>query len=124
MGNEYLRAFVIGSCAFVILPYFYAVSRFTPEKFNFDYIPYTFLAPIGLGSVNMFSLLIAKIFNISNKNRFLLTSLITPTLVALMVFFLRIYNYTLNEWIDHIIKLYLMYFIVFNGIVYTLDKNV
>jgi hypothetical protein len=124
MGNEYLRAFVIGSSAFVILPYFYAVSRFKPEKFNFDYMPYTFLAPIGLGLVNMYSLLIAKIFNISTKIRFLLTSIITPTLVLLMVFLLNIYNYTVNEWIEHIIKLYLLYFIVFNGIVYTLDKNV
>ena len=56
MINQYLRAFVIGSSCLVFLPYFYVVSHFTKEKFNFDYMTYTFLAPPSLGLMNMISL--------------------------------------------------------------------
>ena len=124
MSNEYLRAFVIGSSYLVFFPYFYAVSRFKPEKFNFDYKTYTFLAPIGLGFMNLISLIIAKQFNISRRNRYLLTSILAPTGVLFSVIFLKIYNYTIDEWINHSINLYIVYFVVVNFILYNLDKYV
>jgi hypothetical protein len=124
MSNEYLRSFVIGSSCLVFLPYFYAVSNFDPKHFNFDYKIYTYFAPIALGLMNLISLLMAKKFHISRKNRFLYTSIIAPTLVLLTVLYFNIYNYTLYEWIQHILNLYLLYFIVFNYVVFYLDKNV
>jgi hypothetical protein len=124
MSNEYLRAFVIGSSCLVFLPYFYAVSRFSPEKFNFDYVTYTFLAPIGLGFMNLLSLIFAKIFHFSRKIRYLLTSVLAPTFVLFMVYMLSVYNYTMNEWINHAITLYVFYFFIVNFILYNLDKYV
>jgi hypothetical protein len=124
MSNQYLRAFVIGSSCFVFLPYFYAVSQFEPSYFNYDYKSYTFLAPVALGFMNLISLILAKEFNISNKNRFLYTSIIAPTFVLFTVIYFNIYNYTIYEWFNHIIKLYLLYFIVVNYILYYLDKHV
>ena len=124
MINQYLRAFVIGSSCLVFLPYFYVVSHFTKEKFNFDYMTYTFLAPPSLGLMNMISLFIANQLNISKTNRFLLTSLIAPTIVLFTVVYFKIYNYKNREWVNHIVKLYLLYFIVFNIILFTLDKYV
>ena len=124
MINEYIRAFVIGSSFLVFLPYFYAVSRFNPKDFNFSYVPYTFLAPISLGLMNMFSLFIKNKFNLSNENRFLLISLLAPTLVLLTVMFFKIYNYTIKRWINHSVKVYLLYFFVWNFVVYNLDKYV
>lgn len=124
MSNQYLRAFVIGSSYLVFFPYFYAVSRFKPEKFNFDYKTYSFLAPIGLGFMNLLSLIIANQFNISRKNRYLLTSIVAPTYVLFLVYFFKIYNYTINEWISHAINLYIVYFVVVNFILYNLDKYV
>jgi hypothetical protein len=124
MSNEYLRAFVIGSSCFVFLPYFYIVSNFDKKHFNFDYIIYTYLAPVALGLMNLISLILSKKFNISHKNRFLYTSIISPTLVLFTVKYFNIYNYTIHDWISHIINLYLLYFIVFNYIVYYLDKYV
>jgi hypothetical protein len=124
MSNEYLRAFVIGSSWFVFLPYFYIVSNFDKKYFNFDYKIYTYLAPVALGLMNLISLMLSKKFNISHKNRFLYTSIIAPTLVLFTVIYFNIYNYTIRNWIYHIINLYLLYFIVFNYIIYYLDEYV
>jgi len=122
MKNEYLRAFVIGSSFLVFLPYFFAVSRFKPKYFNFSYIPYTFLAPIALGMMNVFSLFIANKLHLSKENRFLFISLLAPTLVLFTIVFFKIYNYTIQEWTHHTVQLYILYFCVWNFVVYNLDK--
>lgn len=124
MSNQYLRAFVIGSCFFVIFPFFYVVSTFKKEQFNFSYLPYTFLAPPTLGLMNVISLIVANKFNLTRRMRYLLTSLIAPTLVACGIIIRKVYNYSREEWIDHLTKLYIFYFFIFNVIVYTLDKYV
>lgn len=124
MRNDYLRAFVIGSSCIVFLPYFYAVSNFDPKKFNFNYKYYTFLAPIALGLMNLFSLIIANLFHLSNRLRFLVMSIIAPSMVLFVITYFKIYNYTKSEWESHIIKLYILYFVVFNIIIATLDKYV
>jgi hypothetical protein len=126
MSNQYLRAFVIGSSFLVFFPYLFIVSSFDKNTINFNYIYYSFLAPIALGMFNVLSLYLAKIFKLSDTNRFLLISFIAPTLVALTVYFLKAYK-TLNSfisWLNYLIKLYLLYFFVFNYDVYFLDKFV
>ena len=125
MPNQYLRAFVIGSSFFVFIPYFIAVRSFDKNLVNYSYENYTLYAPIGLGLYNVLSLYIANKFNLTKKNRLFLISILAPTLVALTVYFLKAYNYTtLDQWFNHIWKLYLLYFVVFNLIVYYLDKHV
>jgi len=124
MGNEYLRAFVIGSSFLVFLPYFFAVSRFKKSYFNYNYTSYTFLAPIVLGLMNVVSLFIANQFNLSKRNRYLLISILAPTLVMITVTVFNIYNYTFQRRISHYIQLYLLYFIVWNFVVFNLDKYV
>jgi len=125
MQNQYLRAFVIGSSFFVFIPYFMAVKSFDKKLVNYSYENYTLYAPIGLGLYNVISLYIANKFNLTKKNRFLLISILAPTLVVLTVYFLKAYNYTsMQQWCNHIWKLYLLYFVVFNFVVYYLDKHV
>ena len=124
MHNEYLRAFVIGSSFLIFAPFFFAVSRFDPKKTNFDYVSYTLLGPIGLGFMNVISLIIAKVFHLSPRMRYLVISILTPTYVTGMILLLKLYNYTKKEWFNHIWKLYLFYFIVVNFNLYLLDKYV
>ena len=125
MPNQYLRAFVIGSSFFVFIPYFIAVKSFDKKLVNYSYENYTLYAPIGLGLYNVLSLYIANQINLTKRNRFFLISLLAPTLVVLTVYFLKAYNYTtIQQWFNHIWKLYLLYFIVFNFVVYYLDKHV
>jgi hypothetical protein len=124
MSNQYLRAFVIGSSFFVFISYFIAVKSFDKKLVNYSYENYTLFAPIGLGLYNVFSLYIANKFNLTKRNRFLFISLLAPTLVVFSVYFLKAYNYTsIQQWFNHIWKLYLLYFIVFNFVVYYLDKH-
>ena len=125
MYRHYLRAFVIGSSAFVFLPYFYLVSGFKPSKFNYDYQTYTFLAPVALGCMNVASLMMAERFNLSANRRFLYAGFIAPTIVLAAVFYFQSYNYTtIHEWVKHMILLYLLYFLVFNYVLFYLDKYV
>ena len=124
MQNEYLRAFVIGSSFLVFAPFFFFVSRFNPKKINFDYVPYTLLAPIGLGFMNVFSFILAKIFHLSKRMRFLIIGFLAPTYVTFLILFLKAYNYTSKEWFHHILGLYLFYFFIANLNLYLLDKYV
>jgi hypothetical protein len=125
MINQYLRAFIIGSSFFVFIPYFVAVRSFDKKLLNYSYENYTLYAPIGLGLYNVVSLYIANKFNLTKRNRFLLISILAPTLVAIGIYTRKAYNYnTIQEWFNHIWKLYLLYFVVFNFIVYYLDKHV
>jgi len=123
MANEYLRAFVIGSCSFVFLPYFYAVSLFPQSMINYTYQTYTFIAPVALGLMNLFSLILAKRFGFNRNMRFLVISLLAPTIILLYVYLFHMYNYTtMYEWIYHIVVLYAFYFVMFNVVVYALDQ--
>ena len=124
MSNEYLRAFVIGSSCLVFLHYFWGVLRFKKDKFNFSYTPYTFLAPVSLGLMNVISLFLAKQFNLSTRNRFILIGLLGPTFIASVIILLKIYNYTRKEWVHHLVALYVFYFIVCNFVLFNLDKYV
>lgn len=121
MMNPYIRAFVIGSSVLVFLPYFIIVRSSVNKTYSYD--DYTFLAPFGLGFFNVLSLILANYLNLTKKYRFLLISIVAPTLVAIFIHVIQAYNYTnINQWLNHIWKLYLLYFIVFNFVVYYLDK--
>lgn len=122
--NALLRAFVIGSSCLVFLPFFYFVSRFQPSQFHFQYKDYTFLAPIGLGFMNLLSLLIAERFHLSKRQRFFYTSIIAPSLLLLTVWLAKIYTYTWSDWVSHIVYTFIMYSIVCNFVLYYLDKYV
>jgi len=122
--NNYLRAFIIGSSIFVIFPFYYIVSNFNPKKSKIVFHDYIYYAPIFLGFMNMLSLFISEKFNLTRRLSFLIMSLIVPTFITLFVILFKIYKYTLSEWCIHIILLYLIYFIIFNFVIYLLDKYV
>jgi len=124
MQNEYLRAFVIGSCFFVIFPFFYVVSNFDPSKSNIDYTSYTYYAPVGLGLFNVLSLFIAKQFKLTKRMRFVTIGILAPSIVTSTILYIKAYNYTIDRWIRHIFKLYLFYLFTFNCVVYLLDKYI
>lgn len=126
MTNQYLRAFVIGSSFFVFIPYFLSVRMLSDKKLiNYSYENYTLYAPIVLGLYNVLSLYISNKMNIKKRYSLLLISIIAPTFVAFFIYTFKAYNYTsVNEWFNHIWKLYLVYFIVLNVILYYLDKHV
>jgi len=124
MMHEYIRAFVIGSSFLVFLPFFYFVSQMNPKYMNYSYVSYTFVAPVFLGFANMFSLFLQNTFHLSKENRLLSISLLAPTMVFFYVIYSKAYNWSKKEIIYYPIHLYILYFLVWNFVVYSLDSYV
>jgi hypothetical protein len=122
--DGYLRAFVIGSSFYVFFLFFFFVSRFDPKKFHYSYKNYTFLAPVGLGIMNMIALWMARVWNLTRRMKYFVASILAPICVLAFVYIRNVYTYTRAEWIKHIIGIFLLYSFVFNVILYELDSLV
>jgi hypothetical protein len=121
MSREYLRSFVIGSSFLVFFPFFYIVSQMNPSYRNYSYVSYTFVAPVFLGFANMFSLFLQNTFDLSKENRLLSISLLAPTILFSYVMYSKAYT---KVTISYPIYLFLLYFIVWNFVVYSLDSYI
>jgi len=139
MGSPmYLRAFVIGSCAFVIIPLFLVVNSthlhiaeyipllqiLAPRKRRYSFENYVLVAPIFLGIANMMSLYISKKYTLSNSTRFLWTGLIIATIEILFSVLGNMYIFTKIEWLYYIALVYGGYFILWNYIIAYIENNV
>lgn len=125
MIRQYLRAFVIGSSFLVFFPFFLAVYNFNTKDINYTFSEYAFIAPFSLGVMNMSSLFITNTFDLSRRLSIFIVSLIAPILVISFVKMRKLYNYkSASVWFSHIWKTFLMYLIVWNVVVYNIDKYV
>ncbi len=121
---EYLRAFVIGSSMLVFLPHFIAVANLDETKINYTYKQYTFVAPFYYGLMNMVSLFIALHFGLSPRQRFLLIGSLSPLIVISFSYFFKTYDYKGGEWVNYGLGLFLKHFLIWNIVVFLLDKYV
>lgn len=122
--KPYFRSFVIGSSYLVFFPYFFTVSSMDKSILNYTYEDYTFIAPIYLGLINTFSLFIANQYNLTTRMRYIIFGSISPIFVSSISFMLNTYNYSTIEWIHYVIRLFVKHFLVFNIIIYSLDKYI
>jgi hypothetical protein len=122
--NTYLRAFVIGSSFFVFFLFFYSIIQIPTKKRNYHFYQYTFIAPFFLGLMNMVSLYISDVFNITRQFSLFVTSISVPFALILFAKTYNIYNFTKSEWVFYIWYVFLLYIFVFNVVVYYLDKYV
>jgi hypothetical protein len=121
---EYLRAFVLGSSFIVFLPHFIAVAGLDEAKINYTYKQYTFVAPVYYGLMNMISLYLAIVFNLSNRKRYLFIGTVSPLIVILFSYFFKTYDYQGNEWLEYGFGLFLKHFLIWNIIVYSLNEYI
>jgi len=119
---EYLRAFVLGSSFLVFLPHFIAVAGLDEAKINYTYKQYTFVAPVYYGVMNMISLYLALLFNLSNRKRYLLIGTISPFIVISFSYLFKTYDYQGDEWLQYGIGLFFKHFLIWNIIVYSLNE--
>jgi len=120
---EYLKAFVLGSSYIVFLPFFYSVKNSQSKK-TYSYYHYTLVAPIWLGLWNVISLLIANYFNLSNRFRFLLISVLSSFCIMGIAFYFKTYNFTYEEWKKYFFYIFVKYLLIWNIIVFYLDKYI
>jgi hypothetical protein len=124
MNTNYLRAFVIGSCFLVVLPHFLAVANLDERKLNYTYKQYTFVAPTYYGFMNMISLYLALAFQLSRRLRYVLIGTLSPLIVVSFSYLFKTYEYEGQEWLRYGVGLFLKHFLIWNIIIYMLDKYV
>jgi hypothetical protein len=122
--NKYLRSFIIGSSFPVFILYFLAV-RFNTKNNVYTFNDYVFIAPFALGLFNMISHYVADIYNIHLRKRLFISSIIAPIVVFLFDYITKQYKiHTIDQWLLLYVNLCIIYFIVFNFIVYYLEVYV
>ncbi len=117
---KYLKQFIIGSSYFGTLPFFYAAGKIKDKAYS--YYDYTLIAPIWLGLWNVISLIIATYFGLTLRTRCLMFTLITYSLSLIIVKSINGYKYTQKEWIKYYIRLFIKHFIMWNIVIYNLEK--
>jgi hypothetical protein len=121
---NYLRAFVIGSSFLVFLPHFIAVAGLDETKINYTYKQYTFVAPLYYGLMNMISLFLAIQLQLSDRFRYLIIGTISPLIVVSFSYLSKTYNYNNTEWLNYGVNLFIKHFLIWNVIIYLLNKYV
>ena len=124
MNSNFLRAFIIGSSFPVIFPHFFAVANLDESKINYTYKQYTFVAPIYYGIMNVISLYVAILVGLSRRQRYLLVGTISPLIVISFSLSFQTYTYDTNQWIRYAVGLFLKHFLIWNIVVFFLDKYV
>ena len=119
---KYLREFILGSSYFVTLPFFYSAGKIKHKKYK--YYNYTLVAPIWLGLWNVISLIIAEKFGLTTKQRYIMLTFITFTLSLIIVKSIDAYKYSSKEWNMYYLRLFIKHFIMWNIVVFYLDKYV
>lgn len=124
MNTNYLRAFVIASSILVVLPHFIGVAQLDTTKMNYTYEEYTIVAPIYYGLMNMISLFLAISLNLSSRERYILNGTISPLLVISFSYLSNAYIYDTEEWLKYGIHLFIKHFLIWNVVIFLLDKYV
>tara|TARA_B100001123_G_C15216283_1_gene989357 strand:- start:368 stop:799 length:432 start_codon:yes stop_codon:yes gene_type:complete len=142
---KYLKQFVVGSCAFVFLPFYYGVYNIiqkNPDYYKkksetpapswwiskdnyYSYYQYTLTTPIFFGLGNILSLVIAEQLGLSMRNRFVLMTILSTTSTTIHVYRYDTYNFkTIKEYVKYYIGLFIGHFITWNVIIYNLEKHI
>jgi hypothetical protein len=124
MNTNYLRAFVIASTIIVVFPHYLAVASLDKTKISYTYEDYTIIAPIYYGLMNMISLYLAIKFNLSPRQRYLLIGTLSPIIVFSFSYYFKTYTYNRDEWTKYFLGLFIKHFLIWNVVIYLLNKYV
>jgi len=117
---NYLKAFIIGSSwPVVIIPfilYFSAIDK--PSNLK----TYAIYAPYYIGIMNIVSLALQDIFQLSTQNRLILITLISSLLIIYIVKSNNIYNFSDRKWQKYYLLSLTLHFIIYNIIIYNMER--
>jgi len=125
---DYLRSFVIGSSGLIVFQHFASITLQKEGVFTIPYKKYVLAAPIYYGLMNVLSLYIGKLFNLSLAERLFLISIISIIFIVSLNYFYsrkryKPYSvYDKNAWLDYILRIAARHMISFNLIMYYFEK--
>lgn len=74
--------------------------------------------------MNTFSLYISRLYSLSKRERFGFIGILSPLIVIMFSYTQQTYNYTMEEWLFYAVRLTIKHFIVYNLIIYLLDRYI
>lgn len=119
---KYIKQFIIGSSYPVFFSFYYSVKNSQPKK-TYKYYDYTMVAPLWFGLWNIISLIIAEKFNLSNRLRFILISLLSSVSIMIIATKLKSYKFNSQEWKKYYLYILVKYLVVWNIVIFNLENN-
>ena len=134
---ELIKAFLSGCSYPAFAPFFWGFHTLK-SQYNMDnmnklfgknsdpYFLYTLTAPVYFGIMSVLTILVSKIFNINFRYAFLITSLISPTLVSIFIKVFDLYTFSEERWIKQYLYLLLFHSFTYNVVIaniYNFLKN-
>ncbi len=123
MYMTYLKSFIIGSSYPVFASFYYAVYNNQPKK-TYTYYDYTMIAPLWFGLWNVISLMLAKHFGLNPRMRYALVSVLSAFSIMIIATYLKSYDFTSIEWLKYYLYIFIKYMIVWNLIIYSIEKYI
>ena len=112
----YLKQIIAASSFLVLAPFFFIVNKSINK--NYTYYNYTFIAPLGFSFWNILSFILTKSLNLSTKQRFIFTTLLSYLSMVIISKKYKTYNYNHKQWNLYYIKLFLLYIFAWSTIFY------
>ena len=123
MYMTYLKSFIIGSSYPVFSSFYYAVYNSQPKK-TYTYYNYTMIAPLWFGLWNIISLMLAKHFDLNLRMRYVVVSILSAFSIMTIATYLKSYEFTNAEWLKYYLYMFIKYMIVWNLIIYSIEKYI
>ena len=125
---DYLKSFTIGTSGPVFFPHIASLALRDKDYYDYSFRIYSLIGPIYFGLMNMLSVYLGKIFNLSLELRLFLISVLSILfVVSLNIFVSRkkykpYKNYTTKEWLYYIILNGGRHLIAFNLVILNFTK--
>lgn len=118
---DLLKSFVIGSSAFVFLPFYFAVKSIPESKINL--LNYTIRASLYFGIMNMIATIIGKQFGLTLWDRLFIINIISIIIIWVTITLLKPYDFkTTSRWILQYILVAIFHSFTYLFTIYNLEK--
>ena len=106
------------------IPFFW--KEIWPKKYNYySYFRYTITAPIYFGMWNVISLIIANYFGLTMRIQYIVIGIISSLFMMIFHYIYNIYDFKTNvDFSQYYIRLFIKYMLIWNIIIYNIEKHI
>jgi hypothetical protein len=115
-----IRHFIIGSSFPVIFSFYLKVLEHKNKNYKFKH--YVFIAPIYFGLYNIMAHLIGNKLKWNLRKRLWIFSLLSAMTTIIYATISKSYNFNNKDWYKYYLRLIIKYIMIWNIIIYNLEK--